>query len=93
MYQPLKHPRPTTVAGGVELFDPYHDYPTMASSQANDSAAASPALRPAGFNNGTDPGRPPHLSFRSSVPLLPTPGTVSKRHPTFVRRRFGGWSR
>ncbi|KAI0247423.1 hypothetical protein BJV78DRAFT_1133260 [Lactifluus subvellereus] len=35
-----------------------------------------------GFRD-TNPPRPPRISFRSSVGLIPTPGTVSKRHPTY----------
>ncbi|KAI0274072.1 hypothetical protein BGY98DRAFT_921139 [Russula aff. rugulosa BPL654] len=30
-----------------------------------------------------DPARPPLLSIRNAVPILPTPGSVSKRHPTY----------
>ncbi|KAI0300667.1 hypothetical protein B0F90DRAFT_1629338 [Multifurca ochricompacta] len=42
----------------------------------------SPKLNSPGFID-LDTTRPAHLSFRSSVGLIPTPGTVSKRHPTY----------
>ncbi|KAF8495945.1 hypothetical protein F5888DRAFT_1615206 [Russula emetica] len=55
----------------------------MLSPQYDD--ARSPALHESSpvQESGADPARPPLLSIRSSVPLLPTPGTVSKRHPTY----------
>ena len=62
----------------------YRDDPTMASPQYDD--ARSPALHsPPAHDPKADPARPPLLNIRSSVPLIPTPGTVSKRHPTYVR--------
>lgn len=62
--------------GGLE---PYHDDPTMGSAA---DATRSPALSSPG--DGHDSERPPLLSIRSSVPLMPTPGSVSQRHPTYV---------
>ena len=62
----------------------YRDDPTMASPQYDD--ARSPALHsPPAHDPKADPARPPLLNIRSSVPLIPTPGTVSKRNPTYVR--------
>jgi len=71
------YPRAST--SSVELV-PYRKELPMTTPQPDDSA-----LRSAGLMSDTE--QPPHLRFRSSVPLLPTPGTVSKRHPTNVRRR------
>ncbi len=66
----------------------YHDDPTMSSSAQYDDSR-SPALHsPPAFASPVDAARPPLLNIRSSVPLLPTPGTVSKRHPNFVRLPF-----
>jgi hypothetical protein len=49
-----------------------------------ESTNRSPALNSPGVHGrDSDPARPPFLSIRSSVPLIPTPGTVSKRHPTY----------
>ena len=84
MAKPPKHPYPSTFAGAVELDEPYHDYPSMMPLQVDDFA--SPPLRsPPSFNNPDAAAAAPHLSFRSSVPLIPTPGTISKRHPSYVR--------
>jgi hypothetical protein len=85
MANPHNHPYPSTFTGAVGLDEPYHDDPNMTSQLNNDSA--SPSLRPPPFSD-SDATRPPHLSFRSTVGLLPTPGTVSKRHPTYVRPYF-----
>src|SRR5579863_6361220 len=82
-----KSPYSTTSTSTVELV-PYRDELPMTTPQLDDSA--SPGLRSAGLMSDPDAARPPlppHLRFRSSVPLLPTPGTVSKRHPSYVRRR------
>jgi len=93
MAHPHKYRYPySSTSTGAEEPEPYYDHDddqlTMTSSRVDNSA--SPALHSARFDvpEGTPP---PHLSFRSSVPLIPTPGTVSKRHPPYVRRRlFGG---
>ena len=62
----------------------YRDDPTMTSPQYDDTG--SPALHSSPIRDtAADTGRPPLLSIRSKVPLIPTPGTVSKRHPTYVR--------
>jgi hypothetical protein len=62
----------------------YRDDPTMTSPQYDDTR--SPALHsPPAHHSTADTAQPPLLSIRSSVPLLPTPGTVSKRHPPYVR--------
>jgi hypothetical protein len=62
----------------------YRDDPTMTSPQYDDTR--SPALHsPPAHDSTADTAQPPLLSIRSSVPLLPTPGTVSKRHPAYVR--------
>lgn len=58
--------------------EPYHDDPIMGSAA---DATRSPALN---SPDGHDSERPPLLSIRSSVPLMPTPGTTSQRNPTYV---------
>lgn len=66
---------------------PYYDDPIMA-PQAVDPK--SPTPHSAGFRDEDSAATAALLprSFRSYVDLIPTPGTVSKRHPAFVRRRF-----
>jgi hypothetical protein len=59
--------------------EPYRDNPSMNSPQ--DPKDRIPVL------SYTEPPNPPRLTFRSSVGLIPTPGTVSQQHPTYVRRR------
>jgi hypothetical protein len=71
---------PTTASG----FEPYHDEPTMASAQQQYIESRSPALNTPRAHDDSDPPRPPFLSVRSTVPLIPTPGTRSKRHSTYV---------
>jgi hypothetical protein len=74
--------RPTLGEAGLES---YRDDPTMASPQYDD--ARSPVIHSsptAIHDSAADAARPPLLNIRSKVPLLPTPGTVSKRHPTYV---------
>jgi hypothetical protein len=65
--------------------EPYHDDPTMTSVPYDDPR--SPAFNSPRVHD-SDVTQPPLLSIRSTVPLIPTPGTVSKRHPTYVRHRF-----
>ena len=55
---------------------PYHDIPTM--------TPPSPDIRSPGLSDTERPNPPHRLTFRSSVGLIPTPGTVSRRHPTYV---------
>lgn len=62
--------------------EPYHDDPTMTSPQYDNDR--SPALVQSPIA-GADEAGPPLLSIRNAVPLLPTPGTLSSRHPTYVR--------
>lgn len=66
--------------GSVGDHEPYHDDPSMRPGQIDD--VRSPALTSPRMSDTGTP-RPTHLSFRSSVGLIPTPGTVSKRHPTY----------
>ncbi|KAH9980405.1 hypothetical protein BJV74DRAFT_857216 [Russula compacta] len=77
MSAPPKYPHPL---GG----EPYYDDPTMAAPQAVDPR--SPNLpSSAGFSDedrATTAALLPR-SFRSYVDFIPTPGTVSKRHPTY----------
>jgi hypothetical protein len=69
---------------GEAGLESYRDDPAMTSPQYDD--ARSPALHSSPVHDSAaDTARPPLLSIRSSVPLIPTPGTVSKRHPTYVR--------
>lgn len=62
-------------------YDQYHDNddPAMKPRQFGD--VSSPALSMS--EAGTPRPTPTRHSFRSSVGLIPTPGAVSKRHPTF----------
>lgn len=75
---------------GEPAVEPYHDDPTMSSSKYDDDADATDARSP-GFitspvrDSPRDIAPPRVFSIRSSVPLLPTPGTLSQRHPTYVR--------
>ncbi|KAH9036492.1 hypothetical protein EDB85DRAFT_1940369 [Lactarius pseudohatsudake] len=72
---PFQSPR-----GSVDDREPYHDDPSMKPRQLDDvrpSAPNSPFMSDIGASG---PSRP---SFRSSVGLIPSPGTVSKRHPTY----------
>ena len=89
MASPLKSPYTSTSTSTVELV-PYRDELPMTTPKLDDST--SPEPRSAGLMSDTDAARPPlvppHLRFRSTVPLLPTPGTVSKRNPPYVRRRL-----
>ncbi len=90
MSHPHKYPYPySSTFTGAEDPEPYydHDHDQLAMTPSRVDNSASPALHSARFDvpEGTPP---PHLTFRSSVPLIPTPGTVSKRHPPYVRRRL-----
>ena len=78
---------------GDPVLESYHDDPTMTSPGYDDGRSPpiqSPTVLSPTFlrDLAADPARPPLLSIRSSVPLLPTPGSVSKRHPTKVRCPF-----
>lgn len=79
-----KSPYTSTSTSTVELV-PYRDELPMTTPRLDDSPL--PALRSPGLMSDADAALPPHLRFRSTVPLLPTPGTISKRHPSYVRRR------
>lgn len=79
-----KSPYTSTSTSTVELV-PYRDELPMTTPRLDDSPL--PALRSPGLTSDADAALPPHLRFRSTVPLLPTPGTISKRHPSYVRRR------
>jgi hypothetical protein len=75
---------------GEAGLESYRDDPTMASPQYDN--ARSPALHSSPIqDSATDTAQPPLLSVRSSVPLLPTPGTVSKRHPTYEPLTLRFW--
>lgn len=54
----------------------------MEPSQMDDTSSP-PANSPP--MSDTSAHQPTHRSFRSSVGLIPSPGTISKRHPTYVR--------
>ena len=88
MANSLKSPYTSTSTSTVDLV-PYRDELPMTTPKLDDST--SPEPRSAGLMSDADAARPPlvppHLRFRSTVPLLPTPGTVSKRNPPYVRRR------
>ncbi|KAI9439330.1 hypothetical protein H4582DRAFT_1948548 [Lactarius indigo] len=72
---PFQSPR-----GSVGDHEPYHDDPSMKPKQLDNVRSPAPSS-PFMSDIGTPgPSRP---SFRSSVGLIPTPGTVSKRHPTY----------
>lgn len=78
--------KPPQEEAGLES---YRDDPAMASPQYVD--VGSPALRsPPILDSPVDAARPPP-QFRSSVPILPTPGTVSKRHPTYEMLTLRFW--
>ena len=62
-------------------YDPYYDY--MEPNQMDNTR--SPALNSPPMSDTDTSAHRTQLSFRSSVGLLPTPGTVSKRHPKYVR--------
>jgi hypothetical protein len=72
-------PYPRTSTSSVELV-PYSKELPMTTPQPDDFPSRSTGL-------ASDADQPPHVRFRSSVPLLPTPGTVTKRHPGYVRFR------
>ncbi|KAH9052759.1 hypothetical protein EDB87DRAFT_1655642 [Lactarius vividus] len=79
MSSPFKDPFQSPY-GSVGDHEPYHDDPSMKPRQLDDirpSAPNSPFMSDIGTSG---PSRP---SFRSSVGLIPSPGTVSKRHPTY----------
>jgi hypothetical protein len=82
--EPMSDPRnfPYRSEAGLE---PYHDDPTMSSVRYDDPR--SPALNSPRAHD-PDATQPPLVSIRSTVPLIPTPGTVSKRHPTYVCYRL-----
>jgi hypothetical protein len=66
----------------------YHDDPTMASAQGNESfETRTPSLNSPDVR-GSDTARASFSSSRNSVSLIPTPETVSKRHPTYVCHRL-----
>ncbi len=71
---------------GAAALEPYHDDPTMASAKFDEPR--SPALHSPPIHHTQDSDAaagPPLLTIRNSVPLIPTPGTISKRHPGYVR--------
>lgn len=95
MSGPRNHPSFPSETG----LEPYHDDPTMGSATQLVGNPRSPALHSAGDARDSDTtatSRPPYVSIRSAVPLLPTPGTVSNRHPTYVNDVvafvFCGWN-
>ncbi|KAH9005494.1 hypothetical protein EDB86DRAFT_2878526 [Lactarius hatsudake] len=74
--------------GSIGDHEPYHDNPSMKPRQLDNvwpSAPNSPFMTDIGISG---PSRP---SFRRSVGLIPSPGIVSKRHPTYepVPLQFG----
>src|SRR6266702_6080544 len=80
MSGPFKDPFHTSVGD----HEPYHDDPSIKPMQIDDvrsSAFNSPRMSMSDIGT-PQPIRP---SFLSSVGHIPTPGTVSKRHPTYVR--------
>ena len=83
MSSPFKDPFHTPL-GSVGDHEPYHDDPTMKPRQIDD-VGSSPLNSPFMSMSDTGTPQPNRPSFRSSVGLIPTPGTVSKRHPTYVR--------
>lgn len=69
---------------GEAAIEPYHDDPSMTSPQYADTR--SPGFISSPVRDSPGDTAPPRLfSIRSSVPLIPTPGTISQRHPTYVR--------
>ena len=69
----------------MDDYDPYHDDPKMNPQQFGD--VSSPALNspPAMSDSDARPTPTARHTFRSSVGLIPSPGSVSQRHPTYVR--------
>ena len=71
----------------------YHDDPTMASAQCNEGfeirayETSTPSINSPDVR-GSDAAQSSFFNFRSSVSLIPTPGAVSKRHPTYVCHRL-----
>ena len=84
----------TSTPGTMGDYDPYYDHddssssldPNMKSKQFGNPTSPSPFSPHTPSDPGTPRPTPIYSSFRSSVGLIPTPGTVSTRHPTYVRR-------
>jgi hypothetical protein len=79
LVHPMSHQRTSSSSpsDGAGEEEPYRDSPTASPPQTAD-------IRSLDIND-TEPSEAPRLSFGSSVGLIPTPGTVSQRHPTYVR--------
>jgi hypothetical protein len=76
------HPSLPTSEAGIELYHYYRD-PAMASAQYNEGYETRSSILNSPDIHGLDAARPASFSFRSSVSLIPTPGAVSTRHPTY----------
>jgi hypothetical protein len=81
------HPSLPTSEAGIELYHYYRD-PAMASAQYNEGYETRSSILNSPDIHGLDAARPASFSFRSSVSLIPTPGAVSTRHPTYVCHRL-----
>ncbi|KAI9450036.1 hypothetical protein BJY52DRAFT_1304974 [Lactarius psammicola] len=82
-----------TPRGSMGDHEPYHDDPSMRPKRTDDvrsPAFNSPLMSMSDIGTPLGTPLPARPSFRSSVGLIPTPGTVSKRHPTYepVALRF-----
>ncbi|KAI9459252.1 hypothetical protein BJY52DRAFT_1267275 [Lactarius psammicola] len=92
MSSPFKDPFHTP-RGSMGDHEPYHDDPSMRPKRTDDvrsPAFNSPLMSMSDIGTPLGTPLPARPSFRSSVGLIPTPGTVSKRHPTYepVALRF-----
>ncbi len=82
MSSPYKNPFHSS-SYSLKDHEPYHDDPGMSFMQVN-HAKSLPFQSPSRMSDTFSPQHN-RLSFRSSAGLIPSPGTVTKRHPRFVR--------
>lgn len=82
----MANPFKDSFRGSVSDYDPYHDLDDSSMKPKQFGDLTPPALNSPRTMSDSGTPRATHQSFRSSVGLIPTPGTVSRRHPTYVRQ-------